>query len=101
VAGTQYDFAGGIPQRGSHTIFQCQVDLGPADTSAVEYEYPEKGIEGGMTVRFANGVRLIAQLDGWRGSCGVRYEGSEGWVATADDEPVSGSEAQPEMGSRE
>lgn len=81
---TQYDFAGGIPQWGSHTILQCQVDLGLADTSAVEYEYPEKGINGGMTVRFANGVQLIAQLDGWRGSCGVRYEGSEGWVATAD-----------------
>ena len=81
---TQYDFAGGIPQWGSHTILQCQVDLGLEDTSAVEYEYPDKGIEGGMTVRFANGVRLIAQLDGWRGSCGVRYEGSEGWVATAD-----------------
>ncbi len=81
---TQYDFAGGIPQWGSHTILQCQMDLGLADTSAVEYEYPEKGINGGMTVRFANGVQLIAQLEGWRGSCGVRYEGSDGWVATAD-----------------
>ena len=81
---TQFDFAGGIPQWGSHTILQCQMDLGLADTSAVEYEYPEKGISSGMTVRFANGVQLIAQLDGWRGSCGIRYEGSEGWVATAD-----------------
>ena len=81
---TQYDFAGGIPQWGSHTILQCQMDLGLADTSAVEYEYPEKGINEGMTVRFANGVKLVAQLGGWRGSCGVRYEGSDGWVATAD-----------------
>ena len=82
---TQYDFAGGIPQWGSHTICQCQMDLGLADTSAVEYEYPEKGMAGGrMTVRFANGVQLIAQVDGWRGSCGIRYEGTEGWVATAD-----------------
>ncbi|MDA3924473.1 MAG: Gfo/Idh/MocA family oxidoreductase [Kiritimatiellae bacterium] len=81
---TQYDFAGGIPQWGSHTILQCQMDLGIADTSAVEYEYPENGIKKGMTIRFANGVKLVAQLEGWRGSCGVRYEGSEGWVATAD-----------------
>ena len=83
---TQYDFAGGIPQWGSHTIAQCQLDLGLADTSAVEYEYPEGGVtkEKGMTIRFANGVTLVAQLEGWRGSCGVRYEGSEGWVATAD-----------------
>ncbi len=29
-------------------------------------------------VRFANGVKLVAQLEGWRGSCGVRYEGEEG-----------------------
>ncbi len=81
---TQYDFAGGIPQWGSHTILQCQMDLGLGDTSAVAYEYPEAGIKGGMTVHFANGVKLVAQLEGWRGSCGIRYEGSEGWVATAD-----------------
>jgi len=37
-----------------------------------------------MNVTFANGVKLVAQTEGWRGSCGVRYEGSEGWVATAD-----------------
>ena len=83
---TQYDFAGGIPQWGSHTIAQCQLDMGIADTSAIEYEYPEGGInkQKSMTIRFANGVKLVAQLEGWRGSCGVRYEGSEGWVATAD-----------------
>ena len=31
-----------------------------------------------------NGIKMILQMKGWRGSCGVRYEGSEGWVATAD-----------------
>ena len=81
---SQYDFAGGIAQWGSHTILQCQLDLGLADTSAVEYDYPPDLTGAGMTVRFANGVKLVARCDGWRGSCGVRYEGSEGWVATAD-----------------
>jgi len=81
---TQYDFAGGIPQWGSHTICQCQMDLGLANTSPVEYEYPVNGAAAGMTVHFANGIRLVARADGWRGSCGVRYEGTEGWVATAD-----------------
>ncbi|MDD2598206.1 MAG: Gfo/Idh/MocA family oxidoreductase [Kiritimatiellae bacterium] len=81
---TQYDFAAGIAQWGSHTILQCQMDLGLADTSAVEYEYPTAGLKEGMTIHFANKVKLIAQIDGWRGSCGVRYEGSEGWVAAAD-----------------
>jgi hypothetical protein len=27
---------------------------------------------------------LVASLTGWRGPCGVRYEGTEGWVSTAD-----------------
>ena len=81
---TQYDFAGGIPQWGSHTILQCQLDLGLAGTSPVTYEYPADLKGAGMTVHFANGVKLVAKCDGWRGSCGVRYEGSEGWVATAD-----------------
>lgn len=81
---TQYDFAGGIPQWGSHTILQCQLDLGLADTSPVEYEYPADLLGAGMTVRFANGVKLVARCGGWRGSCGVRYEGTEGFVETAD-----------------
>lgn len=81
---TQYDFAGGIPQWGSHTILQCQLDLGLAETSPVEYEFPTDLLGAGMTVRFANGVKLVARCDGWRGSCGVKYEGSEGWVAVAD-----------------
>jgi hypothetical protein len=37
-----------------------------------------------MVTRFASGVKMILQREGWRGSCGVRYEGSEGWVAIAD-----------------
>ena len=81
---TQYDFAAGIAQWGSHTILQCQLDLGLGETSAVAYELPGKDLAEGMTIRFANGVRLVAQTGGWQGSCGVRYEGDEGWVATAD-----------------
>jgi len=81
---SQYDFAGGIAQWGSHTILQCQLDLGLAGTSAVDYDYPADLTGAGMTVRFANGVKLVARCDGWRGSCGVRYEGTDGWVATAD-----------------
>jgi len=81
---TQYDFAGGIPQWGSHTILQCQLALGLADTSPVTYEFPKDLKGAGMTVHFANGIKLVARCDGWRGSCGVKYEGTDGWVATAD-----------------
>jgi predicted dehydrogenase len=95
---SQYDFAGGIPQWGSHTILQCQLDLGLADTSAVEYEYPRDLTGEGMTVHFANGTRLVARCDGWRGACGVRYEGSEGWVATADGYAMPDVSSPPLLG---
>jgi predicted dehydrogenase len=81
---TQYDFAGGIAQWGSHTILQSQLDLGLADTSAVDYEFPSDLTGAGMRIRFANGLQLLATCHGWRGSCGVKYEGAEGWVACAD-----------------
>jgi len=80
----QPDFATGVAMWGSHTICQCQVDVGLADTSPIEYEYPASGDAEGLTARFANGVKLVMTRNGWRGSCGVRYEGSEGWVAVAD-----------------
>ena len=35
-------------------------------------------------MRFANGVTMIQKQEGWRGTCGVRYVGSEGWCACAD-----------------
>ncbi|MCL2103590.1 MAG: Gfo/Idh/MocA family oxidoreductase [Kiritimatiellaeota bacterium] len=98
---TQYDFAGSIAQWGSHTILQAQHDLGLADTSAVEYTYPTDIQREGFTIRFANGIKIVAQEDGfavrfaggrsaeglpdiWHGSCGVKYEGDKGWIACAD-----------------
>jgi len=80
-----YDFhTGNIGEWGSHTIAQCQVALGLGDTSPVEYEYPNNDTAEGMVARYANGVQLVLQLGGWHGSCGVRFEGTEGWVSVAD-----------------
>lgn len=81
---TQQDFAAGIAQWGSHTILQSQLDLGLADTSAVDYELPNDLNKEGMSIRFGDGTRLIARTYGWGGPCGVRYEGTEGWVEIAD-----------------
>ena len=39
----------------------------------------------GMVTKFANGVQMILQRDGWHGSCGMKFEGTEGWVTIADD----------------
>lgn len=81
----QYDFhTSCIGEWGAHTFAQCQVALGMGDTSAVSYEYVPNASGDGMVTTFADGVKMVLQQKGWHGSCGVRYEGSEGWVACAD-----------------
>lgn len=90
-----YDFGGGVAEWGSHTIAQCQSALNLLHTSAVEYEFPNNDTADDMVSRFADGTRLVLSdckwrdpveaASGWRGTCGIRYEGSEGWVSVADD----------------
>jgi hypothetical protein len=82
-----YDFhTSCIGEWGAHTFAQCQVGIGAADTSAVEYQYVDNPSGDGMVTRFPNGVKMILHRGKtwWRGSCGVRYEGTEGWVSVAD-----------------
>ena len=80
-----YDFhTSCIGEWGAHTFAQCQVGIGAADTSAIEYKYVQNKTGDGMETLFANGIKMVLQLGGWRGSCGVKYEGAEGWVAAAD-----------------
>ncbi len=80
-----YDFhTSCIGEWGAHTFAQCQVGIGAADTSAIEYKYVPNKTGDGMETLFANGIKMVLQLGGWRGSCGVKYEGTEGWVAAAD-----------------
>ena len=81
----QYDFhTSCIGEWGSHTFAQCHVALGLGHTAPVFYGYVNNDSSDGMVMRFANGVEMVSQRAGWHGSCGVRYEGSEGWVACAD-----------------
>jgi len=84
-----YDFhTSCIGEWGAHTFAQCQVAIGAADTSPIEYGYVKNESGDGMVTKFANGIKMILERDMdnkyWRGSCGVRYEGTEGWVAAAD-----------------
>jgi hypothetical protein len=93
-----YDFhTSCIGEWGAHTFAQCQVAIGAADTSPIEYGYVENPTGDGMVTRFANGIQMILERDEkkiyWHGSCGVRYEGTEGWVAIAD------GYARPEVSS--
>ena len=84
-----YDFhTSCIGEWGAHTFAQCQVGMGAGETSAIEYKYVKNESGDGMVTHFANGIKMILERDMsnkfWRGSCGVRYEGPEGWVSAAD-----------------
>jgi len=82
-----YDFhTSCIGEWGAHTFAQCHVAIGATDTSPVEYAYVNNSSGDGMVTRFADGTKLILSRGKkwWRGSCGVRYEGTEGWAAVAD-----------------
>ena len=82
-----YDFhTSCIGEWGAHTFAQVQVGIGAGDSAAVEYKYVNNESGDGMITRFANGINMTLERGNrwWRGSCGVRYEGDEGWVAAAD-----------------
>jgi hypothetical protein len=86
-----YDFHGGagLPEWGAHTIDLCQWAANADGTVPIEFESTgDTRIEG----RYANGVKLVMRLAGFKGegewvapgTCPVRFEGDEGWVETAD-----------------
>ena len=81
----QHDFyTSVIGEWGSHTFAQCHDALGMEDTSPIRYPYVPTPTADGMEMPFANGVTMIQKQEGWRGTCGIRYVGSEGWCACAD-----------------
>jgi predicted dehydrogenase len=84
-----------IGEWGAHTFAQCQVALGLANTAAVHYGYVNNPTGDGMVTVFPNGAKMVLSRGDqwWHGSCGVRYEGTEGWVAVAD------GYARPELSS--
>jgi len=91
-----YDFhTSCIGEWGAHTFAQCQVAIGAANTSAIEYAYVNNPTGDGMVTVFPNGIKMVLSRGDqwWHGSCGVRYEGTEGWVAVAD------GYAKPELSS--
>jgi len=82
-----YDFhTSCIGEWGAHTFAQCQVAIGAVNTAGIQYGYVQNETGDGMVVHFANGIDMVLSRGNqwWHGSCGVRYEGSEGWVAVAD-----------------
>ena len=82
-----YDFhTSCIGEWGAHTFAQAQLGIGMEHTSPVRYHYVPNETGDGMVAEFANGVRLILSRGDkwWHGSCGMRFEGTEGWASCAD-----------------
>ncbi len=81
--------AGGCLEWGSHCVDLCQWANDADNTAAVEY-WPE-GKQ--LHALYANGVKLIMRDDNWLplGSCPVRFEGTTGWVETADNGVIEAS----------
>jgi predicted dehydrogenase len=80
-----YDFhTSCIGEWGAHTFAQGQAGIDALDTSPVFYPYVDNPTGDGMETVFANGIKMVLQREGWKGSCGMRFEGDEGWAACAD-----------------
>jgi predicted dehydrogenase len=85
------DFATDVAMWGAHTVAQALAPFDLASVSFIEFEYagPDATIES----RLSNGVKLVLfRVAGsvwepcqyWRGACGERFDGPEGWAAAAD-----------------
>jgi hypothetical protein len=92
----QHDFYNSvIGEWGSHTFASCQAAVDLGNTSPVHYSYVNNPIADGLTMTFANGVKMRSLRQdtwqgangakySWHGSCAIRYIGTEGWCATGD-----------------
>ncbi len=86
-----HDFATDVAMWGAHTVAQALAGLDMTQVSTIEFEYA--GPDATMVTRLSNGVKLVLfRVAGsvwdpcqyWHGACGERFDGPEGWAATAD-----------------
>ncbi|QNN20993.1 Gfo/Idh/MocA family oxidoreductase [Planctomycetales bacterium ZRK34] len=84
--GRFWDFGTGVAGWLAHTGLQCQFAVGRELSSPVHYANPGNKSGDGMVCTFDHDVKMVLQFEGgWRGTCGVRFEGTDGWVSIADD----------------
>ncbi|MBM3495081.1 MAG: Gfo/Idh/MocA family oxidoreductase, partial [Armatimonadetes bacterium] len=86
-----YDFATDVAMWGAHTVAQALAGLDMTGVSSIDFQYG--GPDATMVTRLSRGVKLVLfRAPGsvwdpckyWRGSCGERFDGAEGWLAAAD-----------------
>jgi hypothetical protein len=82
-----YDFhTSCIGEWGAHTFAQSQAGIDALNTSGIEYRYVKNPTGDGMEIKYGNGVKMVLSRGDayWHGPCGMRFEGTEGWVAVGD-----------------
>jgi hypothetical protein len=85
------DFATDIAQWGAHTVAQALAGLDMTDATTIDFEFA--GPDSTMVTRLSNGVKLVLYRQAgsvwdpcqyWSGSCGERFDGTDGWAGAAD-----------------
>ena len=85
------DLATDTAMWGAHTIAQALAPLDMGNVASIDLEY--SGPTATMMTQLSNGVKLVLfRVSGsvwdpceyWRGACGERFDGPEGWAAAAD-----------------
>ncbi|MDD4871765.1 MAG: Gfo/Idh/MocA family oxidoreductase [Kiritimatiellae bacterium] len=80
-----YDFhTGCIGEWGSHTITQCLMAIPDHYNNVLEFEFPNNDSGSGLVISYPGDLKMMLDATGWRGSCGNKVEGSEGWISVAD-----------------
>jgi predicted dehydrogenase len=80
---------GGLPEWGSHTFDMCHWANDCDLSGPVKVEYPNNNTAEDMVMHYANGVKMICKGRGaFKGTCGIRLEGSEGWAKCSDGQPA-------------
>ncbi|MCX7872082.1 MAG: Gfo/Idh/MocA family oxidoreductase [Verrucomicrobiae bacterium] len=86
-----YDFATDVAMWGAHTVAQALAGLDMEKVDYIEFEY--SGPDKTIVSRLSNGIKMVLyRVSGsvwepceyWRGACGERFDGTEGWAAAAD-----------------
>jgi predicted dehydrogenase len=85
------DFATDIAMWGAHTVAQALAGLDMTHVTSIDFEFA--GPDSTMVTRLSNGVKLVLYRQAgsvwdpcqyWSGSCGERFDGSDGWAGAAD-----------------
>ena len=85
------DFATDIAQWGAHTVAQALAGLDMTNVNTIDFEFA--GPDSTMVTRLSNGVKLVLYRQAgsvwdpcqyWSGSCGERFDGTDGWAGAAD-----------------